>query len=470
MNHFDKEERQIYEAVSQIEVNHTDLAERVMQKAHSAPKMRVLPGRKRASLLAVALVLLLVSTAALAVGMGGFDWFMERFEPRFAEIVEPIEVYAEDQGIRMTVIGAQQFENMAIVYLSVQDISGENRLVGEMSFLDGFHLWGVDEYRPGMSWTQRMLYFDRETSTVYFEFQIIADISLTEWLEIGASRIFFDASWFWDEPVDLPLTNLSEMETISIEQEYMFIGLGDVPESLQVLIPGNIAPMPHGDPLQWISNIGIVDGQLRVQYGGCSVVRNRGLGPGDASFTLISPSGEVIQPVLGVSFFIDEDSVLSSVLTHWDDQNPAYRFEEYGFDVDLDRLPYYTLAYSGQAAFGIAGDWRVRVDTNDTSNQVLALTSDLSIDGFLFEFITLSPLGLQVRGSSLGSMDDPPGLLTRYLETYLETQEDIIRVDGGSGSYISWDQSFRYSWLFCEPIDINLVTAIVIDGHRIPVR
>jgi len=464
-NHFDREEQQIYEAFSQIEVRHTDMAGRVMGQVQDAPKMHVSGVRKRAPILAVALVILLVSTVALAVGLGGFDWFLERFEPNFAEIVEPIEVYAEDQGIRMTVIGAQQFDRMAIVYLSVQDISGENRLTEQMSFLDGFRLWGADEAQPGMSWRQTMLYFDGDRNTAYFEIQIIAESTLADLLEIGAANIFFHTHMFWDEPVDLSLAGLSEMETISIGQGHMFTGFGMMdgfPESLEILVPGNIAPMPHGDPRQWISNIGIVDGRLRVQYGGCYVVRNMGLGPGDASFTLLSPTGEIVQPVMAVSFLMDEGFVPIDVWAGEGDQSPVYRFEEYFFDVDLDRLAYYILAYSGQAALGVSGNWRVRVDTGDTSSQMIALTTDLAVDGFRLEFITLSPLGLQIRGSLYAGVAYMPGL-----DVSLETEVGVIQVGEGGGLYIPFDPGFNLDWQFEAPLDVSMVTAVVINGQRV---
>lgn len=465
MNHFDREEWQIHAAFSQIEVKPDNLAERVRQGVGEAPRRTGGIGRG-GRLLAAALVLLLVSSAALAVGLGGFERFVERFNPTFAEIVEPIESYSEDQGIRMTVIGAQRFDNMAVVYLSVQDVSGEDRLTEQMSFLDGFRLWTVDD-QPGFSDQRTMLYFDEMTNTAYFEFQISADVSLTDYLEIGASRIFLHAHMFWDEPMDdLSLADLTEMETITLERAHMFTGIGMMdgfPESLQILIPKDIRiKMPHEDPLQWIASIGIVEGQFRVQYGGCYIERNRGLGPGDASFSLISPSGEIIHPVLGVSFTLDEDFRL--INRHVYHGQPTYRFAEYFFDVDLDHLPYYTLAYSGQAALGISGDWRVRVDTSDTSKQMIVLSDALSIDGLQLEFIALNPLGLQVRGGLSAEVEQFP-----ELQVYLETGSDSIALGIGGGIFIPPEQTFRLNWLTEEPLDIAAVTAVIINGHRIPV-
>ena len=104
-----------------------------MRQGVGETPVRTLHIRRGGRLLIAALVLLVASTAALAVGLGGFDWFIERFNPPFAELIEPSGVYAEDQGIRMTVIGAQESSGMGIVYLTVQDVSGTGRLAQHMS-------------------------------------------------------------------------------------------------------------------------------------------------------------------------------------------------------------------------------------------------------------------------------------------------------------------------------------------------
>lgn len=474
-NHFDREEQQIFEAFSKIEVKHTEMTERVMRQVQDAPKLRVLPVRKRAPLLALALAILLVSTTALAVGLGGFDWFMERFEPTFAEIAEPVGAYAEDQGIRVTVIAAQEIGGMAIVYLSVQDVSGAEQLAGYMSIADGFFLgtkWFDIDYGGGSS--QEMLYFDEITNTAYFvieiEIGVDPETTFADPLELGIGSLDFHADMFRDKPMDLPLTDLFEQETITLGWNYMFSGVFHsddfeaLPASLEILTPGNIGALPHGDSRQWLSNIGIVEGQLRVQYGGCYAERSKGIGPGDAFFTLLSPAGEIIQPVLGVPFLLDEAFEpirLDRYFGGEDHQTPTYRFMEFVFDVDPDRLPYYTLAFTGQGnVFKIHGDWRVPVDTSGDGLEVILWTEEIFIDDMVIEFMRLSPLGLQVWGHRSENFYES-------VQVELETQEGLISMWFGGGAYDL--NRFSFSRRLEEPIDVNAVTAIVIDGHRIPV-
>ena len=374
MNHFDREERQIHAALSKIEVDSERLAERVKRRFDEPPLTYAPRRRKGGSLLAAALAILFVSAAALTIGLGRDALSPVEPEPLTPNVIEtpdPLINYAEDQGIRITVTGTERLDDRTIFYLSVQDVSGENRLTAQTSFMDGFRIWTMDGASLSHSSQRSLRYFDESTNTAYFEFHIWADVPLPDRLKIGTSLVFFYTHSFFYEPMEFSLAGLPELETISLAQDYyMWTGLSLTqadPESLQITRPVRTqTPMPHGDPRQWISNMGIVDGQFRVQYGGCYVTRNEGLGPGDATFALISPSGESIYPIWGVSFVLDGN--LDLIPSHHHERHvlPTYRFEEHSFDLDLDLLPYYTLAYTGHGALGISGDWRIWVELPET--------------------------------------------------------------------------------------------------------
>ena len=160
---------------------HKMLDLRVEQQARSTVRF------KRLATVAAAVVLLVtISTTALAT-MGGFDWFIQRFNPDFASVVEPVMVYAEDEGIRITVIGAQNFDNMAIVYLSVQEMTDESRLTRNMDWWPGLIIF-VD---AGGSGDQNLLYFDEVTRTAYLEVRINSDEILSDPLTLRVDRINF---------------------------------------------------------------------------------------------------------------------------------------------------------------------------------------------------------------------------------------------------------------------------------------
>ena len=470
MKQFDQEERQIYAAFSEIEVDTARLAVRVRQGVGEKPTS-ALRVRRGGRLLVAALVLLLVSTVALAASTGGLDWFLEQFNPPFAEILEPSGAYAEDQGIRMTVIGAQEIGGMAVVYLSVQDMSGEGQLAQYMSFADGFFL-GVrgDHIRYGFGMGQEMMYFDEITSTAYFalNFDIHAGDTFEGIQELKVDSLIFHADMFWDKPMELSLAGLSEMESMTLGWNYMMPSVfrsGDfeaLPASMQILTPGNMDTLPHGDPRQWLSNMGIVDGQLRVQYGECYVERSKGVGPGDAHFALLSPAGEIVQPILGIPFLLDEENEpirLDGYFGAVSDQSPTYRLVEFVFDIDLDRLPAYTLLYTGQGnVLKIYGDWRVPIDTSADGLEIVQWTEEIHANDMVIEFMSLSPLGLEARGWRLHGW-------IHQVEIALETPEGLVLLPWVGIS--SGSQHFSFSGQTDAPIDVSTVTAVVIDGHRI---
>ncbi len=135
--------KKIHDMFSQITVDTSDMAEKVKNRLHdeTPPQIAVKEHNRwaRSTVVAIVMSALLVVTATAAT-LGNFDWFIEKFNPDFGRVVEPVEVYSEDQGIRLEVIGAQKYGNRAIVYLSLQDITGQNRLTEHTDFQDGFRI------------------------------------------------------------------------------------------------------------------------------------------------------------------------------------------------------------------------------------------------------------------------------------------------------------------------------------------
>ena len=120
----------------------------------------------------------------------GLEAFLYRFNPNFGEFaIPPLEpAYAVSQGIRIEAVGAQQIGNVVLVYMTVQDISGENRLTRYMSadleiFVDGEFINGPSTGRP--------LSFDSATNTRYFEIIMVgkAGMPKAENIELRVEQI-----------------------------------------------------------------------------------------------------------------------------------------------------------------------------------------------------------------------------------------------------------------------------------------
>lgn len=476
MSTFDRDEQIIHEALSQITVDSSNLVEQVRGHLYEEAPRAAAPRRAHRSMFtaaAIAISVMLVSTATVAA-LGGFDWFIEKFNPSFGEIVEPVGASCEDQGIRMEVIGAQKYGNRAVVYLSLQDISGQNRLTEQTDFRDGFSVTvnlpdttgQVEVNVASYSWKQNLIYFDKGTNTLYYEFNITADSDspLSDPLELGSFLIYFDERDYENEPVSVSLSNLSEAQVTSLREDQIWGGM-DVPDDLSgitaALTPGRYADLPSGADDQWLSNIGIVDGKLHVQTG---KIFGQEFGSSDASLSLRTPDGELIGPDYELMLLGDgEHHLIDSETGDYGDA--VYKYEESVFSVNTDQMEEYTLCYSGLVHSGVEGHWKVAANLSDTNRQMRIWTNDISVDGHLFECLTLSPLGLEVRGSYEGEE-----CLAGEMPVVLETANGLIPLQGGGGGQDSEKRTFNSSWDTETPLDVTAVTAVIVNGTRIPVK
>lgn len=481
MSKFDMGEQNIYDMLSKITVDSSKLTEQVKSRLHEESTYIPAKQHRRWAWPTVAVIVmsLMLVVSVTAAAIVNFDWFIERFNPSFGKIIEPVEAHSEDKGIRMEVIGAQKYNNRAIIYLSLQDITGQNRLTEQTDFKDGFGVKVHSRTKEGargedealvasMSWKQKMLYFDKDTNTIYYEFNITADPDspLADPLALGSFLISFDRKEYTDEPISVSLTGIEGVETIPVEKEQIWMWGGtNMPDDLnpltEILTPGNYADMPHGEKDQWVSAIGIIDGKLHVQIG---QVFNKEFGPSDAALSLKGPDDNFVSHDYSLAFLSDgENSILDHENIDYDDV--LYKYEESVFSVNLEDLSKYTLHFTGSVSSGVEGNWKVVANLSDTTSNLRTWKNEVSVEGHLFEYITLSPLGLQVIGTYKGE-----DCMVSDMLLEVETVDGIIPLEGGGGSQNSDKHTFNSSWDTKEPLDVTKVTAIIINGTRIPIK
>jgi len=498
MNTFDSEERLIQSALSRIKVDTSKLSSSVMEGISEQRVRSTRRVRRGITLVAAIVAVLAITTTALAA-TGGFDWIMQRINPTFAEIIEPVMVYAEDQGIRMTVIGAQNFENMAVVYISLQDVSGENRLTERASIgwnlslravyeipdsvIDTREITIVESAEPTMfsgGSTLRQIYFDEATGTLYYELTKTSNRPIANSIEVVSWHVLLDSQFIDAKPVGISLLNLDIPETVTAELgDGVFSSMGFSEkvgdEQVKLLQPGRFATLPDYPDNHWVSNIGIIDGQLRVQ--GMTAWDGTSFDASRVSFALLRSDGEIIHSTESLFARVDESYNLTTLGHTTVFQVEPRDVMEFIFDVDVYDLANYTLVFYGNISTGIEGEWLVQVDLAGKSNQILTITEEHLISGHTIEFITLNPLGLQARGRfpaywTMGSQGDE-------LEAYIETPGGTFRLRQAGGFYApvfeTWECSvpicgnFTLTWEAESLIDIEFVTAIIIGGQRIAV-
>jgi len=469
---YDHEEQAIHDAFSQITVDASGLTAKVKNRLNkktrpSAPRQIC----RSVTVAAVMSMVLIVTVAAAA--LGGFDGFIEKFNPTYGDIVEPVEISCEDQGIRMEVIGAQKYDNMVVIYYSLQDISGENRLTETTNFHNGLNLKinmkeaTTDGPEVGASYSYKndVLYFDKETNTIYYE--LVIDVStgdIFEPLTIGSAAVYFDTASYENEPSDVSLVNVENPDTVAIEGESISSMSGsnlsdELENSIKKALEfGCYADAPYGGDDMWISNIGIVDGKLHVQIGR---VFNQEFGSNIPALSLMSVDGGSIGYDYSYTMICDKKN--QSINLHEDDFNNAvYFYTEYVFSVDENSLQDYTLCFTGNVYSGIVGNWKVSAYLSDTSSQIFVWT-DVAVNDISFEHIRLSPLGLQAKGVRWDTFN------LDEVTVSVETAEGIVTLNASEG-YNHQTGSYSLNCPADEPIDIASVTAIIVNGIRIPIE
>jgi hypothetical protein len=282
--------------------------------------------RRLLPLIAAIVIMLALAATAFAYS-GGFAWFIERFNPSFADIVEPVAPdvnSSEDQGIIVTIIGTAHFDTMAVVYLSLQDIE-QNRIKEQISFRGGgFSVLTEAELYTG-GWAERMLYFDKANSTAYMEIILESDAPISDPLTIDITRIFSESAFTMESiPIPIDLASTAEAEMIFVNGE----------DFTQLLAHGFVAELPS--PHLWISNVGMVDGRLAVQ-----MIQRNDYGSGGWISMRDSEGAEVFHDWWTMRLYADEDFNLipfEEANMWWETHGnlPPYSIYEMHYEIDIN--------------------------------------------------------------------------------------------------------------------------------------
>lgn len=475
MNSLDPNEKMIQTAFSQIKVDTNSLKENIMQQRNNIPPQNLplsTPRFGRRVVAALFAMFLLLSGTIVAAKLGSFGWLMETFNPRYREVVEPVEAFCEDNNIRLEIIAAQKYENTAVVYLSLQDTSGQKRLTEKSDFSDTLKVATVspqktssskDEVISSFSVSKKLLFFDTENNKLYYEFYINADgdSPLADELQIGAKIINFDYRPYEGE-IQLKSRKPEETSPIRLDGKYILSASwsdknpGDELLALPLASPEKLTE--ERDDVQ-ISNIGMINDKLHLQI--VTPFQDE-FGSKYRSFDLIDPQGNKIEEEYRFSFVSDKQGSLCS-LEKGSLDKAVNRHDEYVFTIDPEKASSYTIHYSFDAITGIEGEWKVAANLADSSKQMKYLTTVDNIDDHVFNTIIISPLGLEVHGTYEGKE-----CTASEMKLLLETTSGQITLPSGYGS--SQNQHFYYHWKFDKVVPVEEVKAILINNHRIPVK
>lgn len=229
--------------------------------------------RRRCIALAMACVLILsVTTSAMAASSPDFNKWLYRFLPDIAMYLRPVNMSCEDQGIRMEVQAIYVEGDSADILVSVQDLTG-NRLDGTTDLFDSYFLDTPGDASAGC----HRIEYDEETRTNTFYIHYRSERPITQdKITFSFSQLLTGKKQGTIELTDVEWPDpQTEAETMSMGKGYRGAGMNswnsednvqeaiDRLEAMPILVPQTSRELTPGVDL---TGIGYVDGQLHIQF------------------------------------------------------------------------------------------------------------------------------------------------------------------------------------------------------------
>ena len=219
--------------------------------------------RKAVSVAAAVLLCFTLSVSALAVTVDPVYQILFNILPTVAQTFKPVKLSCEDQGIRMEVISAAIYENEAVIYISLQDLTG-NRIDETTDLFDSYRI-----NRPFASVASCIfISFDEETKTATFL------IHISQWNneKIEGDKITFAFSEFLSQKnkFDEKLSglDLNKITTAEETQKPASVrgGGGMIPVDYETdcLVPLDGGMLSPVDGVT-VTNAGFIDNRLHIQ-------------------------------------------------------------------------------------------------------------------------------------------------------------------------------------------------------------
>ncbi|MBQ7955679.1 MAG: hypothetical protein IJ282_07995 [Lachnospiraceae bacterium] len=292
-----------------------------------------------------------------------YEW-LYLVSPKTAQFFMPVKKVSENAGIRMEVLSAYIHDNVAEIYISMEDLEGER--IDETA--DLYDSYSIHQPFGATGHCQRVGY-DEETGQVLFL------ITVSQWddAKIAGSKMTFSVREFISQKTEyeyLPVT----LDLNSADRDAKFVGKwinglsrgfdvsdGEVQrEDIKVLPPGKGTPVElmgeNGEEIVIegveISGIAYAEGKLHIQKRTEDIFANDNHG----YFWLIDENGEVVDYLYKASYHEKEDGTYTD-------------YEEFVFEVAEEDLGKYTVvAHLWITGTHVEGPWRVTFPLENADN------------------------------------------------------------------------------------------------------
>lgn len=295
-------------------------------------------------------------------------------------LIQPIQLVDESDGIRLEVLGAMNDDEESIVYLTLQDLTGE-------IFDETLDIYNYTLSRGSAFYMQKIDY-DEDTHTATFRLQGNGEKKL------NGKTVHFGIQSFLTQKVKFNEINLlhnqdifttHEAQTVTIEDGISrgWSGYYDQ-ENAKMLKPRELDLEIPGLDFVRLSNIGFIDNQLHVQI----EWREDNIDDHGALYLTDLSNHQRIDSSENISFGYDNENLVY-----------GRNIDEYVFNITPEDLQNYELkgdfVYNGMFT---QGHWQVNFKLESTTEEMKQDVS-LQVGDTLITELAVSPLGVTLRGT-----------------------------------------------------------------------
>ncbi len=452
------------EQLSEIAVS-AQLEKRIM----ALPQMR--RRAKRRSMVAIVVcVILLMAFSGLAATNPGFQALLSQVGNEIAQMLQPIELVSESNGIRMEVVAAMSDGQSAVAYFTLQDLTGKQRLKGLIDPYD-CHIEGTYVNNPHTAT------YNEETETVMLSALGYGGESLYGRKVTFTLRSFLAGrTEYNDVAIDAPPEPFQEeAPSVWLGKEIIAgYGYNDVDEiardnGISILLPNQMhLPIPGVD-FAYISNIGVIDGRLHVQT--CFPKKqytpfqpdemNEHMDDHGETWLLRGESRE--RGILSVSFAVDEQGELCSAGYSMNDvrvpPGDKVHYREEVFAIKPDLAPYALRGSFVTNEAYITGDWSVTFQLQAIKAYKQA-ECDIDVGTARVHTVMVSPMGWTIIGEKADQHAEVQATVSVH-RTDGTRESFTMRATINDGTY------FEYHSIPEEPLDIEQIQAVYVDGQEV---
>lgn len=442
--------------------------QRIVRTAEMMNRRRAPRWPRRVAACAATMALMLVCATGALAAVPGLAETLGMLSKKTVEYLRPVNVECEASGVQAEVIAAMNDGDTAVAYIGLQDTTGQNRLdattqAPDCTFADPDWYAMVDNvyhkqdgtvvlrvvgqsHTADTADTKVNLTMDHLLSgeTVQYDLDTgytVADITALNAapkLNAGAKIASYDLTTTGSSRLLAKLESGTFRTLKAAAEEYAYVD--------------------SRAPWLKVLNAGVVDNVLHIL-----VQRSEDTWYNAAWFDLADASGQRLGVNSGV-LYLGESRPLGQ--TPMAEYSP---YQEYLLELPADADPAELRLVCDLVSYDVCirDEWNLTF-TLEENDQVIEAACDLDMKPWRLTTVQLSPVGVTLLGS--GS----------FLEDSLMPEVELILEDGvivsdesfsASSSSVSYDtageEAILQKYLFAEPLDIDTVQAICINGLTI---